>query len=168
LVPPVRRREVFASLEIEDQVVEELRRLLACLLRQSLERCLGSIADAMDCHGHHSAAMRYVRSPPSTFSEVTVIPTAEAGTRGLGRARITPLGWERRTGMRLRFVFRRGRPSLLVADDARVNARGLATSLTRRSSRVVSDQSRPPPNSVTASFRRAMTRTGNASPSAGS
>jgi hypothetical protein len=54
------------------------------------------------------------------------IPTAEAGIRGLGRARITPLGWERRTGMRLRFVFRRGRPSLLVADDARVNARGLA------------------------------------------
>ena len=28
--------------------------------------------------------------------------------------------------MRLRFVYRRGRPSLLVADDARVNARGLA------------------------------------------
>ena len=55
------------------------------------------------------------------------IPTAAAGTRGVGRAaRITPLGWERRTGMRLRFVFRRGRPSLLVADDARVNARGLA------------------------------------------
>ena len=55
------------------------------------------------------------------------IPTAEAGTRGLGRARITPGGWERRTGMRPRFVFRRGRPSLLVADDARINARGLAT-----------------------------------------
>ena len=54
------------------------------------------------------------------------IPTAEAGTRGVGRARITPGGWERRTGMRLRFVLRRGRPSLLVADDARVNARGLA------------------------------------------
>jgi hypothetical protein len=28
--------------------------------------------------------------------------------------------------MRLRFVFRRGRPSLLVADDARIDARGLA------------------------------------------
>jgi hypothetical protein len=28
--------------------------------------------------------------------------------------------------MRLRFVFRRGRPSLLVADDAQINARGLA------------------------------------------
>ena len=54
------------------------------------------------------------------------IPTVEAGTRGVGRAKITPGGWERRTGMRLRFVFRRGRPSLLVADDARINARGLA------------------------------------------
>jgi hypothetical protein len=54
------------------------------------------------------------------------IPTVEAGTRGVGRARITPGGWERRTGMRLRFVFRPGRPSLLVADDARVNVRGLA------------------------------------------
>jgi hypothetical protein len=54
------------------------------------------------------------------------IPTAEAGIRGLGRARITPRGWERRPGMRLRFVFRRGRPSLLVADDARITARGLA------------------------------------------
>ena len=38
------------------------------------------------------------------------IPTAEAGTRGVGRARITPGGWERRTGLRLRFVYRRGRP----------------------------------------------------------
>jgi Family of unknown function (DUF6441) len=55
------------------------------------------------------------------------IPTAEAGTRGVGGERITPGGWERRTGMRLRFVYRRGRPSLLVADDVRINARGLAT-----------------------------------------
>jgi hypothetical protein len=47
------------------------------------------------------------------------IPLEGAG-RGVssgGRAqRITPGGWERRTGQRLRFVFRRGRPSLLVAD----------------------------------------------------
>lgn len=54
------------------------------------------------------------------------IPTAEAGLRGLGGARITPGGWERRTGMRLRFVYRSGRHSLLVADDARITARGLA------------------------------------------
>lgn len=58
------------------------------------------------------------------------IPTPAAGAVGRGatgkRERITPAGWERRTGMRLRFVYRRGRPSLLVADSARVTSRGLA------------------------------------------
>lgn len=48
------------------------------------------------------------------------IPTAAAGVKGLSATgamkRITPGGWERRTGMRLRFVYRRGGPSLLVAD----------------------------------------------------
>ena len=59
------------------------------------------------------------------------IPTDAAGQRGLGRKRITPGGWEQRTGMRLRFVYRRGAPSLLVADNARMNTRGLAA-LNRR------------------------------------
>jgi hypothetical protein len=58
------------------------------------------------------------------------IPTAAAGPRGIGAsgrsARITPGGWERRTGLRLRFVYRRGRPSLLVADGARLNSKGRA------------------------------------------
>lgn len=58
------------------------------------------------------------------------IPTAAAGATGLSpagaRKRITPGGWERRTGMRLRFVYRRGQPSLLVADNARLSKRGLA------------------------------------------
>lgn len=54
------------------------------------------------------------------------IPTAAAGVRGLGGKRITPSGWERRTGMRLRFVYRRRGPSLLVADDARLSRAGLA------------------------------------------
>jgi hypothetical protein len=53
-----------------------------------------------------------------------------AGVRGISAngamKRITPGGWERRTGMRLRFVYRRGRPSLLVADNARLSRRGLA------------------------------------------
>lgn len=53
------------------------------------------------------------------------IPTEAAGARGVGNKRITPGGWEQRTGMRLRFVYR-SRASLLVADDARMNARGLA------------------------------------------
>ncbi len=58
------------------------------------------------------------------------IPTAAAckiGRSAVGlREKITPKGWRRRTGLKLRFVYRRGRPSLLVADDARINTRGLA------------------------------------------
>ena len=50
------------------------------------------------------------------------IPTPAAGksTRG---GRITPGEWERRTGLRLRFVYRRHGPSLLVA-ETRVNTKG--------------------------------------------
>jgi hypothetical protein len=51
------------------------------------------------------------------------IPTAAAGKGSRGR-RITPGEWEQRRGMRLRFVYRRGAPSLLVA-DGRLNSRGL-------------------------------------------
>jgi|SRR5579884_261506 hypothetical protein len=58
------------------------------------------------------------------------IPTPAAGLKGLSpegaRKRITPGGFERRTGMRLRFIYRRGQPSLLVADNARLTKRGLA------------------------------------------
>jgi hypothetical protein len=52
------------------------------------------------------------------------IPTAAAGksTRG---GRITPGEWERRQGIRLRFVYRPRGPSLLVA-EGRLNSRGLA------------------------------------------
>jgi hypothetical protein len=53
------------------------------------------------------------------------IPTPAAG-KALGGRRITPAAWERRTGRRLRFVHRRSGPSLLVADHARINSRGLA------------------------------------------
>ena len=51
------------------------------------------------------------------------IPTAAAGKGPKGR-RITPGEWEQRRGMRLRFVYRRNGPSLLVA-DGRLNSRGL-------------------------------------------
>ena len=54
------------------------------------------------------------------------IPLPAAGSRGPGGKRITPGGWERRTGMRLRFVYRRNGPSLLVADEARMNKAGRA------------------------------------------
>ena len=42
------------------------------------------------------------------------IPTPAAG-KALGGRRITPAAWERKTGLRLRFVYRRTGPSLLVA-----------------------------------------------------
>jgi hypothetical protein len=51
-------------------------------------------------------------------------PTAAAGKSARG-GRITPGEWERRTGLRLRFVYRRMGPSLLVA-EGRLNAKGRA------------------------------------------
>ena len=66
------------------------------------------------------------------------IPTAAAGRTGLKRgggreARITPGGFERRTGLRLRLVYRRGKTALLVVDNSRLNKRGEAASNTGRS-----------------------------------
>jgi hypothetical protein len=51
------------------------------------------------------------------------IPTPAAGKGARGKA-FTPGEWERRRGVRLRFVYRRIGPSLLVA-DGRLNSRGL-------------------------------------------
>lgn len=53
------------------------------------------------------------------------IPTAAAGKKSVGNKRITPGGWEQRTGQRLLFVYRRGQPSLLVA-ETRLNSKGRA------------------------------------------
>ncbi|MCA8867374.1 MAG: hypothetical protein KDA67_01855 [Rhodobacteraceae bacterium] len=52
------------------------------------------------------------------------IPTPAAG-KSLKGGRITPVEWERRTGLRLRFVYRRRGPSLLVA-EGRLNTKGRA------------------------------------------
>jgi hypothetical protein len=52
------------------------------------------------------------------------IPTEAAGKSARG-GRITPGEWERRSGLRLRFVYRRSGPSLLVA-EGRLNSRGRA------------------------------------------
>jgi len=53
------------------------------------------------------------------------IPTEAAG-KGRGGARLTPAQWEQRRGMRLRFIYRRNGPSLLVAEKARINTKGTA------------------------------------------
>jgi hypothetical protein len=72
----------------------------------------------------------------STKGFFLAIPTAAAGRLGDGGRKITPGAWERRTGQRLRFVYRRNAPSLLVADDMRARtgkrggfARGSAAAL---------------------------------------
>ena len=52
------------------------------------------------------------------------IPTPAAG-KSLRGGRITPGEWERRTGVRLRFIYRRTGPSLLIA-EARLSKRGRA------------------------------------------
>lgn len=61
------------------------------------------------------------------------IPTAAAGRHGDGRRKITPHTWEQIHGLRLRFVYRRHAPSLLVADNARLTKRGRGTANIGRS-----------------------------------
>lgn len=53
------------------------------------------------------------------------IPTEAAG-RAPGGRRFTPGEWERRRGIKLRFVYRPRGGSLLVADKARMNTKGIA------------------------------------------
>jgi hypothetical protein len=62
----------------------------------------------------------------STKGLFLAVPTPAAGRYGDGGKKITPAGWERRTGVRLRFIYRRGTPSLLVADNARLSKSGRA------------------------------------------
>ena len=54
------------------------------------------------------------------------LPAAGPVAASFRRGRLTPYLWEQRTGMRLRFVYRRGQPSLLVTDDARIGKGGMA------------------------------------------
>jgi hypothetical protein len=61
------------------------------------------------------------------------IPTEAAG-KSLRGGRMSPREWERRTGLRLRFVYRRMGPSLLVA-EAQLNTRGRAVASRSRSGR---------------------------------
>ncbi|HMQ42280.1 MAG TPA: DUF6441 family protein [Paracoccus sp. (in: a-proteobacteria)] len=63
------------------------------------------------------------------------IPTPAAGNSVKG-GRITPAEWERRTGLRLRFIYRRRGPSLLVA-EGRLNSKGRAVASKSRTGRGV-------------------------------
>jgi hypothetical protein len=62
----------------------------------------------------------------STRGLYLAIPLPPAGKYGLGRKKITPSLFERTTGLPLRFVYRRGAPSLLVVDNARLTKSGRA------------------------------------------
>ena len=64
-----------------------------------------------------------IRSKQGLF---LAIPTPAAGRFGDNRQKITPGSWERIHGLPLRFVYRRGSPSLLVADNVRLTKRGRA------------------------------------------
>ena len=60
------------------------------------------------------------------------IPTPVARER-IRRGPLDPGIWEKRTGMPLRFIYRRGGPSLLVADNARFTRSGrIRENVTRR------------------------------------
>ena len=63
------------------------------------------------------------------------IPTAAAGKSSRG-GRITPREWEQRSGLRLRFVYRRSGPSLLVA-EGRLNTKGRAVASRSKTGRGV-------------------------------
>jgi hypothetical protein len=63
------------------------------------------------------------------------IPTPAAGKSARG-GRITPGEWERRRGIRLRFVYRVRGPSLLVA-EGRLNTRGLGVASRSKTGRGV-------------------------------
>ena len=63
------------------------------------------------------------------------IPTPAAGKSSRG-GRITPREWEQRSGLRLRFVYRRSGPSLLVA-EGRLNTRGRAVASRSKTGRGV-------------------------------
>lgn len=60
----------------------------------------------------------------SAYGFWLAIPTPAAG-KSLRGGRITPGEWERRTGLRLRFIYRRTGPSLLIA-EARLSKHGRA------------------------------------------
>ena len=90
--------------------------------------------------GHDAAALVWSKAPHlirlydkgaiirSKQGFYLAIPTPAAGRFGDRRQKITPGAWERIHGIRLRFVYRRSGPSLLVADNVRLTSRGRAAS----------------------------------------
>ena len=86
--------------------------------------------------GHNAATLVWSKAPQiiRTFDEGAVIrsksglwlaiPTQAAPKRGAGGKRINPGNFPEHRFGPLRFVYRRGRPSLLVVDGVRINKSG--------------------------------------------
>ena len=86
--------------------------------------------------GHDAATLVWSKAPQiiRTFDEGAVIrsksglwlaiPTPAAPKRGIGGKRINPGNFPEHRFGPLRFVYRRGRPSLLVVDSVRINKSG--------------------------------------------
>lgn len=78
-----------------------------------------------NARGRTGGAIRFWTQPGEIrgkSGQFLAIPLPSAGSRGRSRD-LTPGEWERRTGQRLRFVYRPGRSSLLVADSGTLNGR---------------------------------------------
>ncbi|MDP3958930.1 MAG: DUF6441 family protein [Pseudorhodobacter sp.] len=88
--------------------------------RNSLDAAALVWSNAPVIIGAHDAGP-LIRSA-SGFWLAIPLPAAGKSTKG---GRITPGEWERRTGLRLRFIYRRRGPSLLVA-EGRLNSKGRA------------------------------------------
>ncbi|WP_353799190.1 DUF6441 family protein, partial [Thalassospira sp.] len=85
--------------------------------------------------GYDAASLVWSKAPQivRTFDRGTVIksksgfwlaiPTASAPKRGVGGKRITPSNFPEYRFGPLRFVYRRGQPSLLVVDGVRVSGK---------------------------------------------
>jgi len=63
-----------------------------------------------------------IRNKGATGGKYLAVPLPAAGSRGRGRS-LSPVEWEARHNQELRFVARRGRPPLLVADNAVLSGR---------------------------------------------
>ncbi|KFI24354.1 DUF6441 family protein [Paenirhodobacter enshiensis] len=118
---------------------EELRaQVRAAGLGDRLARTFQSATYPAKRPSMSAAALVYSKAPKivGAFSDgVTIrskssgwiaIPTDAAGLRGSRGEKITPKAWEARTGIKLRYVYRRGKPALLVADGMRISKAGRA------------------------------------------
>lgn len=104
-------------------------------LGQRLANTIRSRRYPQHTHSMNAAALVWTNAPKiiEAFEEGATIHATEGGMylaiplpaagKGLKGRKITPEEWERRNGIALRFVYRDGKPPLLVA-DGRVSLKG--------------------------------------------